>query len=91
MAADQEAREVTKREEDVLRLILAGKTNKEIGEALDMAQGTVKTHLRALFKEFEASTRLQLAMKAVNQGHRPDQPKEKCERLSVFGVQLAQS
>src|SRR5260370_32164770 len=37
---------LTDREVDIARLLVAGKTNKEIGASLKITEGTVKVHIR---------------------------------------------
>lgn len=43
---------LTRREKDVLELLVQGKLNKEIGRILDMAERTVKGHRHAIFEKF---------------------------------------
>lgn len=62
---------MTKREGEVLQLVLRGMKNKQICQELGISEGTIKCHLRMLFKEFGVNTRLQLALKAVERGHQP--------------------
>ncbi len=53
---------LTRREREVLNLIGAGKTNKEIAQKLGLAEVTIKMHVRALCLKFEARNRTQLAV-----------------------------
>jgi DNA-binding NarL/FixJ family response regulator len=55
---------LTPRQRDVLKSILQGRTNKEIARELDIAEGTVKIHLAALFAQFGAHNRTELATRA---------------------------
>jgi DNA-binding NarL/FixJ family response regulator len=48
---------LTTRQKEVLRLIVEGRTNKEIARALDLSLGTVKIHLTAVFRTLGVSTR----------------------------------
>lgn len=48
---------MTERQRHVLQELMRGKTSKEIGRALDIAEGTVKIHLAAIFKALGARTR----------------------------------
>lgn len=50
---------VTPRQRDVAEKLLGGMTNKEIAEELSIEVGTVKVHLRALYKKFNISSRYQ--------------------------------
>ncbi len=50
---------VTPRQRDVAEKLLRGLTNKEIAEELKIEVGTVKVHLRALYKRFNISSRYQ--------------------------------
>jgi two-component system, LuxR family, response regulator FixJ len=62
--AGREAREryaqLSEREREVLGLIVAGLTNKEIGRALDLSPRTVETHRANLFAKLEAESLAQL-------------------------------
>lgn len=42
--------QLTQRQQDVLRLLRSGKTNKEIANDLGLSEGTVKIHMTAIFK-----------------------------------------
>ena len=54
---------LTRQESDVAALILHGFCNKEIVRELKIAEATVKSHCNRLFKKFNVSGRLQLALK----------------------------
>ena len=41
---------MTNRQMDILRLLAIGKTNRQIGKHLDIAENTVRVHLSAIFK-----------------------------------------
>jgi two-component system, LuxR family, response regulator FixJ len=62
--ADRSARDryaqLSEREREVLGLIVAGLTNKEIGRALDLSPRTVETHRANLFAKLEAQSLAQL-------------------------------
>lgn len=62
--AGREAREryaqLTEREREVLGLIVAGLTNKEIGRALGLSPRTVETHRANLFAKLQAESLAQL-------------------------------
>jgi len=53
---------LTPREQEVLRLIGDGSTNREIAEKLYIAEGTVKTHVTHLFDRLNLRNRSQLAI-----------------------------
>lgn len=56
------------REHDVVRLVADGRTNDEIGSALQIGSKTVETHLARLFERLDVSSRTELAMRAVREG-----------------------
>jgi DNA-binding NarL/FixJ family response regulator len=55
---------LTPRQRDVLRLLEAGRSNKEIARALDISEGTVKIHLAAVFRLLDARNRTEAVLKA---------------------------
>jgi DNA-binding NarL/FixJ family response regulator len=59
---------LTPRQADVLRLLLAGKSNKLICRELDLAEGTVKNHLAAIFRALKVSTRMEAVVAAGKLG-----------------------
>lgn len=52
---------LTPRQRDVLACLTRGLSNKQIAHELDIAEGTVKIHLAALFAHFGARNRTELA------------------------------
>jgi DNA-binding NarL/FixJ family response regulator len=56
---------LSQRERDVLRLLGLGASNKEIAQALLIAESTVKTHVRALLSKLGAQSRTQAALQAL--------------------------
>ena len=59
---------LTRRERDVLRLIIDGHTNGEIAKLLGIREQTVKDHVSALLKKFDARSGVSLAVAAVRAG-----------------------
>lgn len=55
------ARELTHRQQQVLKLACQGKSNKEIGRELEITESTVKVHISAAFRAIGASNRLSAA------------------------------
>ena len=51
---------LTVREQEVLQLILSGKSNREIAGALFISENTVKTHARSIFSKYDVSSRAEL-------------------------------
>ena len=58
---------LTERESVVLDLIGAGKSNRDIGIALGLAEGTVKNHVSNILSKLHARSRTELAIKALKQ------------------------
>jgi DNA-binding NarL/FixJ family response regulator len=53
---------LTPRQAEVLPLLLAGKSNKQICRELGMAEGTVKSHIAAIFRALGVTTRVQAVL-----------------------------
>lgn len=60
--------ELTTRELDVLRLLGAGKTNREIAAELEISERTARTHVSNILGKLELTSRTQAALWAVRQG-----------------------
>jgi DNA-binding NarL/FixJ family response regulator len=63
-----EALGITPRQADVLLLLLAGKSNKLICRELNLAEGTVKNHLAAVFKALNVASRVEAVIAAGKLG-----------------------
>jgi two-component system, NarL family, response regulator len=60
--------ELTAREIEVLKLIAKGKSNKEIGSVLDIAEVTVKLHVGHILAKLKANDRTQAITTALHRG-----------------------
>lgn len=60
--------ELTDRELDVLRLLAAGLSNKEIAYSLTIGEKTVKTHVSNILSKMNVVSRTQAALHAVKMG-----------------------
>jgi DNA-binding NarL/FixJ family response regulator len=61
---------LTERQADVLRAALRGSSNKLIARELGISDGTVKTHLRAIYQELGTRNRTEAVYMAAEQGVR---------------------
>ena len=59
---------LTPREQEVLRHLAAGLSNKEIAEDLFISEKTVKSHLNSIFRKLKVTRRLQAILYAINKG-----------------------
>lgn len=59
---------LTKREQEILALVAAGKSNQEIAEILYIAAGTVRVHVHAILQKLEVRDRTQAAVLAIHKG-----------------------
>ena len=57
---------LTKREGEIIKLVVEGYSNKQISKKLSISENTVKTHLVHIFKKFGIGHRLQLAINLDN-------------------------
>jgi DNA-binding NarL/FixJ family response regulator len=63
-----ESEALTPRELDVLRLLAEGQRNREIAEALGLAEPTVKIHVNNLLRKLQAKDRTEAAVIALRRG-----------------------
>ena len=60
---------LTGREREVLRLFSAGMSNREIGEALGVVEGTVKNHVHSILQKLGVRDRNRAMLKAIELGY----------------------
>ena len=64
---------LTKREQEILKLLARGASNKEMAETLVIAENTVKTHLRNILRKLHLHNRVQAAIYAIQEGLAEDE------------------
>jgi len=67
-AAEPWLAKMTDREQEVLRGVTQGRSDKEIARQMDVAEVTVKLHLRSVFRKMDVKSRAEAAVKAVKSG-----------------------
>jgi DNA-binding NarL/FixJ family response regulator len=60
--------ELTPREEEILKLLATGESNKEIGKRLFISEQTVKNHVASIFRKLHVNDRTKAALLAVKLG-----------------------
>ena len=60
--------DLSRREMEVLRLVVDGKSNKEIGDILSITEGTVKVHVNHILDKLGVSGRTAASVAAVERG-----------------------
>jgi DNA-binding NarL/FixJ family response regulator len=68
LAGRMSGQALTGRELDVLKLIVSGRSNKEIGSELAISEATVKTHINNLLSKLGVTDRTQAATTALQRG-----------------------
>ena len=63
-----EARQLSRRELDILRGIARGQGNKEIARSLGIAETTVKIHVQHILRKLDVSSRVHAAVIATEHG-----------------------
>jgi DNA-binding NarL/FixJ family response regulator len=61
-------RPLSRRERQVLSLLAEGRSDREIAAALFISQRTVSTHVSAILRKLDSSTRAEAAVRAVRDG-----------------------
>jgi two-component system nitrate/nitrite response regulator NarL len=59
---------LSNREQQILRLLVVGHSNKEIAKALSITEATVKVHVKSVLRKVQAANRTQAAIWALNHG-----------------------
>jgi DNA-binding NarL/FixJ family response regulator len=61
-----DSRPLSKREEEIARLVAEGLSNRQISQRLTLSEHTVKNYLFRVFEKIGVSTRVELALYALN-------------------------
>jgi DNA-binding NarL/FixJ family response regulator len=69
-AVSLESLGLTNRQVDVLRLLLKGMSNKLISRQIDLAEATVKIHIRGILRALNVTTRTEALVKLTEMGVR---------------------
>ena len=85
--ADQQV-SLSPRERQILQCLVAGHPNKVIARELDIAEATVKVHVKGLLRKVKASNRTQAAIWAMNQRSNPEPASTKIVKLSPSSLAL---
>jgi DNA-binding NarL/FixJ family response regulator len=64
-----ERTDLTPREIEVLKTVVAGKTNQEIGLILGISEKTVEKHLEGIFTKLGVASRVEAAVLAIREGY----------------------
>jgi DNA-binding NarL/FixJ family response regulator len=59
--------QLSKREQEVLRLVVEGRTNEKIGEGLSIDSGTARNHVSQILEKLGVDNRVQAAVRAVRE------------------------
>jgi DNA-binding NarL/FixJ family response regulator len=62
---------LTRRQERVLRELMAGRSNREISESIGTSDETVKSHVAAILRHFDVQNRTQAVVAATRSGYKP--------------------
>lgn len=63
--SEKSTTDLTQREQEILALIVDGKTNQEIAQQLYIAPGTVRVHVHAILQKLDVRDRTQAAVIAI--------------------------
>lgn len=77
---ENEPVKLTKREIEVLTLVIEGKSSKEVAELLYVSKRTVDFHLANIYEKLQVSNRVQAYRRATSLGLLPTEKPAEAER-----------
>ena len=75
---------LSKREEDVVRLLMEGLSNRDIAQALNLSQHTIKNYLFRIFDKLGVSSRTELLLYAFNSMKKTPSVPDRFDSLSAI-------
>jgi two-component system nitrate/nitrite response regulator NarL len=77
---------LSEREEQILKDLVKGLSNKIIARKLDIAEATVKVHMKSILRKIRVTNRTQGAIWALENGYGADSPHLELPRLEAIEV-----
>jgi two-component system NarL family response regulator len=90
LARRMSAEELTAQEERVLRALTDGRSNKEIGRGLGIAEGTVKVHVKRILRKLGVRSRAQAIARTLRNGSSLTEPTPSEVRCAISNDSLKQ-
>jgi two-component system nitrate/nitrite response regulator NarL len=81
LATDQAAPQLSPREKLILRCLVEGDSNKSIAKKIDIAEATVKVHVKAILRKLRVHSRAQAAIWGMKNAYRVKPPFERCQSV----------
>jgi DNA-binding NarL/FixJ family response regulator len=73
---------LSKREEEIARLVASGLSNHEVAQRLSLSHHTVKNYLFRVFEKIGISTRIELVLYVLSRGKRPESEQRENEEMT---------
>jgi DNA-binding NarL/FixJ family response regulator len=80
------ARNLSAQEKRILHYLIEGDSNKIIARKIDIAEATVKAHIKAILRKIQVQNRTQAAIWAMHNGSFNSAPGNGLERKSAIGI-----
>ena len=86
LVSSKNLRSLTKREDEVLRLLAAGSSNREIGERLELNENTIKNYVSGIFHKLGVSSRIELVLYFFSEQERRPNGEDADMSIRNFGT-----
>lgn len=86
LVSSKSLRSLTKREDEVVRLLAAGSSNREIGERLDLNENTIKNYVSSIFQKLGVSSRIELVLYFFSEQERRHNGEDADISIQNFGT-----
>ena len=80
---DRIVQQLSPREKSILRCLIEGDSNKSIARKVDIAESTVKAHVKGILRKIRVQNRTQAAIWGINNRSLARQPSDKSSQLNA--------
>ena len=87
-SADYRLYSLSEREEQILKALVRGYSNKMIGRIHSISEATVKLHMKAILRKIRVANRTQAAIWALRNAYFPAEPNDEGARNGAHQVRL---